>query len=81
MNLIIHVEVEGTEQPLVCENKTPEETLAFITSISAQAPSRVQCNFTNEVNGEARALARITKTPEDSASLLADAAAWIDENK
>ena len=64
MNLIIHVEVEGTEQPLVCE-----------------APSRVQCNFTNEVNGEARALARITKTPEDSASLLADAAAWIDENK
>lgn len=77
MKLHIQVEVDGAEQPSVYSGESAADALAFINSLKWGDCAHAQVQFSTEVNGEKRGLARTTR--EHVVALLADAASWLQE--
>lgn len=78
MKLLIHAETETSEQPLVYEGESAADAMLFVNSITDPITT-LTVNFQNEVNGEARSLARIAKG-DAVAGLIDDGKSWLGEN-
>lgn len=78
MKLLIHAETDKTEQPLVYEGDSPADAMLFVNGIS-DTITVLTVNFQTEVNGEARALARVAKG-DAVALLVEDGKSWLGEN-